>query len=226
MYKIPLGIDIEGVPYIAIFAFSAFIFALLGWKILTIICLIGTLFCGHFFRDPERIIPSEVSIAVSPADGKIIRIEPCSSPITEETRTCISIFMNVCDVHVNRSPIKGQIESIQYVPGRFLHAALDKAAKENEHCSYLLRDQDGKQWTVVQIAGLIARRIVCRVKEGDILTRGERFGIIRFGSRVDLYLPEGYTPAVMLGDKVVAGETVLARKVNEESIDKKIQPLK
>ncbi|CAJ54830.1 Phosphatidylserine decarboxylase [Lawsonia intracellularis PHE/MN1-00] len=215
MGKTNLGIDQEGFPYIAIFAFSSLIFAILGWWLLAVLCLIGTIFCGHFFRDPERIIPTEANIAVSPADGKIIRIEPRQDPISGESHTCISIFMNICNVHVNRSPIKGQIEAIQYVQGHFLNASLDKAAKENEHCSYLLRDQDGKQWVVVQIAGLIARRIVCRTKEGDILNRGERFGIIRFGSRVDLYLPEEYTPTVNLGNKVIAGETILAKKNQE-----------
>lgn len=215
MQKLNLGIDQEGIPYIAIFAFSSFIFAILGWWFLAVLCLIGTLFCGYFFRDPERIVPTQANIAISPADGKIIRIEPRQDPITDESHICISIFMNMCNVHVNRSPIKGQVEAIEYESGQFLHAALDKAAKENEHCSYLLRDQEGKQWVLVQIAGLIARRIVCRVKEGDILTRGERFGIIRFGSRVDLYLPEGYTPIVALGDKVWAGETILAKKDQE-----------
>ncbi len=204
------SIDPEGYPFVIILAFSTFIFALLGWWALTLIALFTTWFCWFFFRDPERIIPNIPNIAVSPADGKIIRIEPTINPITNEKNTCISIFMNVFNVHVNRFPLKGQIKTITYTPGLFLNAAFDKASQENERCAYLIQDQEGKHWTVVQIAGLIARRIVCRVKEGDTLERGERFGMIRFGSRVDIYLPDEYSVKILLGEKVTAGETILA----------------
>jgi phosphatidylserine decarboxylase len=120
--------------------------------------------------------------------------------------------MNVFNVHVNRSPVTGTVEAVRYWPGKFLNASLDKASSDNERCAVRMRDHDGAEWTVVQIAGLVARRIVCRVAQGDALLRGERFGMIRFGSRVDLYLPEGYVPAVHEGDRVTAGMTILARR--------------
>ena len=132
--------------------------------------------------------------------------------MTGENRTCVSIFMNVFSVHVNRAPVSGTVEDLRYWPGKFLNAALDKASGENERCACLLRDTGGEQWTFVQIAGLIARRIVCRAEAGDTLARGQRFGMIRFGSRVDLYVPEGYLPAVSIGEKVFAGQSVIAQK--------------
>ena len=133
-------------------------------------------------------------------------------PLTGDERTCISIFMNVFSVHVNRSPVTGVVEQIRYWPGKFVNAAYDKAATDNERCGYLLRGEDGAAWTMVQIAGLIARRIVCRVSEGDALERGQRYGMIRFGSRVDLYLPEGYVPSVNIGEQVFAGQSTLATR--------------
>ena len=156
--------------------------------------------------------PSEDDIAVSPADGRVIRVEPKADPITGEVRPCISIFMNVFNVHVNRSPVAGRVEAIRYFPGKFFNAALDKASTDNERCAYLVRDDGGRSWVMVQVAGLIARRIVCRVEEGDTLARGERYGMIRFGSRVDLYLPPDYSAVVANGDVVAAGESILARK--------------
>ena len=168
--------------------------------------------CRFSFRDPERVVPSEDDIAVSPADGRVIRVEPKADPITGEVRPCISIFMNVFNVHVNRSPVAGRVEAIRYFPGKFFNAALDKASTDNERCAYLVRDDGGRSWVMVQVAGLIARRIVCRVEEGDTLARGERYGMIRFGSRVDLYLPPDYSAVVANGDVVAAGESILARK--------------
>ena len=160
-------------------------------------------------------MPTASNLAVSPADGRIVRVEPRMDPITGETRTCVSIFMNVLNVHVNRAPVQGTIKAIHYTPGKYFNAVLDKASDENERCAYLLTEDTGRTWTMVQIAGLIARRIVCRVKEGDELQRGSRFGMIRFGSRVDLYLPPDYSATVTPGDIVFAGESILAKKFKD-----------
>ena len=207
-----IGITSEGWPVIGLCAFSTLIFVLMGcWPVATAFLLL-TWFSCHFFRDPERVVPQEADLAVSPADGRVIRIDRREDPMTGEERLCICIFMNVFSVHVNRAPVAATVERIRYFAGRFFNAAWDKAATDNERCAYLLRDGNGAHWTMVQIAGLIARRIVCRVDEGDSLSRGERYGMIRFGSRVDLYVPEGYSPAVRIGEQVFAGQSVLARK--------------
>ena len=169
----------------------------------------------HFFRDPERVTPQGPGLAISPADGKVIRIEEKPDPFSGEKRLCISICMNVFSVHVNRSPVSCTVEDIRYFPGAFVNAAFDKAATDNERCAYSLRDDSGKQWTMVQIAGLVARRIVCRTDIGDVLERGQRYGMIRFGSRVDLYMPEGYVAAAQLGQQVFAGQCIVARAGQE-----------
>lgn len=213
MRKASIGMAPEGLPFVFLLGLTALVFAALRCWPMALLFLVLTWFCGHFFRDPERFVPSEADVAVSPADGKVIRVEPKSDPITGETRTCISIFMNVFNVHVNRSPIACRVETIRYFPGSFFNAALDKASTDNERCAYLLRDEKNRPWVMVQIAGLIARRIVCRAEEGDALARGERYGLIRFGSRLDLYLPPDYSSAVVIGDEVTAGESVLARPV-------------
>jgi phosphatidylserine decarboxylase len=205
-----IGIAPEGYPFIILCAFSALVFAIIGCWPMAAFFLAATWFSGHFFRDPERVTPMEEGAAVSPADGKIVALQPATDPLTGETRTCVSIFMNVCNVHVNRSPVEGTVKSIVYYPGKFFNASLDKASKDNERCAYLVEGKDGA-FTMVQIAGLIARRIVCRVREGETLGRGERFGLIRFGSRVDLYLPADYSPCVAVGQAVTAGQTVVAR---------------
>lgn len=202
----------EGWPFIGLAAFTSLLLAvfecwpgaLLGW--------ILTLFCLYFFRDPERVLPKDQALAASPADGRIIRIERRPDPFSGKERTCISIFMNVFSVHVNRAPVAAHVDEMRYWPGKFFNASLDKASTDNERLGWLLADKDGKPWTMVQIAGLIARRIVCRAEVGDNLARGERLGLIRFGSRVDLYLPDGYVPAVHLGEKVFAGESPIARR--------------
>ena len=168
-------------------------------------------FSLHFFRDPERVVPQGEGLAVSPADGKIIRVEDRADPFSDETRCCVSIFMNVFSVHVNRAPVDCVVEDIRYWPGKFLNAAFDKASTDNERCAYRLRGDDGQVWSMVQIAGLVARRIVCRTEPGDPLARGQRYGMIRFGSRVDLYLPRGYVAAVRIGEQVFAGQSVIAR---------------
>ncbi|MEG2004886.1 MAG: phosphatidylserine decarboxylase family protein [Bilophila sp.] len=212
MYKASTGVAPEGLPFILLLALTALTFAALRCWPVALVFLGLTWFAGHFFRDPERVVPSKADVAVSPADGKVVRVEPRKDPITGESRACISIFMNVFNVHVNRSPVACHVESIRYFPGAFFNAALDKASSDNERCAYLLRDREERPWVMVQIAGLIARRIVCRVVEGDPLGRGERYGMIRFGSRVDLYLPPDYSAVVAVGDKVTAGESILAQK--------------
>lgn len=206
-----IGIAPEGYPFILLCAFSALIFALVGSWPLAVFMLAATWFSGHFFRDPERVIPTAPNLAVSPADGLVIKIQPMPDPFSGDIRPCISIFMNVLNVHVNRSPVAGTVTRITYHRGSFVNASWDKASTENERCAYDLASDKGR-FSIVQIAGLIARRIVCRVEEGDSLKRGERFGLIRFGSRVDLYIPEDYVWKVRVGDRVVAGESVLAQR--------------
>ncbi len=212
MRKTSIGVTSEGFPSIFLCAFSALIFALIQCWPAAIVFLLLTWFSFHFFRDPERVTPTENGTAISPADGRIIRIATQKDPINGEERTCICIFMNVFSVHVNRAPITSKVESIQYYEGKYFNAAWDKAAHENERCAYSLRDEDDNTWCMVQIAGLIARRIVCRVDEGENLQKGERFGMIKFGSRVDLYIPNDYKPCVNIGENVFAGQSILARK--------------
>lgn len=213
--KLPsIGITAEGLPIIALTALTSLIFAILSCWFLSIIFLILVWFSCHFFRDPERVVPQGQGLVVSPADGKIISITKINDPITGEKRLCICVFMNVFSVHVNRVPVSGTITNIVYHSGKFFNAAWDKAATDNERCIYQLVDKNGQSFTFVQIAGLIARRIVCRVDNNDVLQRGQRFGLIRFGSRVDLYLPEGYAERVRIGEQVFAGQSIVAQKVD------------
>lgn len=215
MRKPYAAITPEGYHSIFLTGFASLIFALIGCWPLAFAFLLLTGFACHFFRDPERVVPARKNIAVSPADGKIIRIAGAADPFSGESRQCISIFMNVLNVHVNRIPVSGTIKAIEYKPGRFLNASLNKASEDNERCLYSIADKDGGSWSMVQVAGLVARRIVCRVERGEEVEMGERFGMIKFGSRVDLYIPEGYIPEVMVGDVVMAGTTVLARKEDD-----------
>ena len=212
MHKPSVGLAPEGAPFIVFLAIYALTFAALRWWCPALICLAATWCCGYFFRDPERVISIEPDVAVSPADGKILSVETRPEPFTDAQHVRISIFMSVCNVHVNRFPLAGKVERILYHPGAFFNASSDKAPEKNERCAYLIRDADGHAWTMVQVAGLLARRIVCRAEQGDELARGQRYGMIRFGSRVDLYLPEAYIPHVYVGDTVKAGESILARK--------------
>lgn len=205
------GITPEGWPCIGLTGLSVLVFALLDWWFLALVLLALCWFSLHFFRDPERVVPQGEGLAVSPADGRIIRVEDRADPFSDETRCCVSIFMNVFSVHVNRAPVDCVVEDIRYWPGKFLNAAFDKASTDNERCAYRLRGDDGQVWSMVQIAGLVARRIVCRTEPGDPLARGQRYGMIRFGSRVDLYLPRGYVAAVRIGEQVFAGQSVIAR---------------
>lgn len=202
----------EGWPIIGLMAVSAMTFAMFQCYVMAFVFLVLLWFSVFFFRDPERVVPTDEGIAVSPADGKVVRIRKKEDPMTGKEKTCISIFMNVFSVHVNRSPVAGSLQKIKYFPGKFINAAYDKASTDNERCAYLVKDAQGDEWTFVQISGLIARRIVCRADEGDELKRGERFGLIRFGSRVDVYIPEGYESAVRIGEQVFAGQSVLAEK--------------
>jgi phosphatidylserine decarboxylase len=209
----------EGWPFIGIAGIIAFIFTLintsLGW-----VGMILTAWCAYFFRDPKRVTPNREGLVISPADGIISSIEQVLPPqeldMGSDSRWRISIFMNVFDVHVNRIPISGTIKKIWYFPGRFMNASLDKASEYNERQAFCLEMQDGRDIAFVQIAGLIARRIVSFVKEGYSLNSGDRFGIIRFGSRVDVYLPIGIEPLVDVGQRMLAGETVLADTINKE----------
>ena len=204
----------EGWRFIAIFAAVTLALFWLDWNVLAWIAVVATAWCTYFFRDPERITPLRDGLVISPADGRISAIEKVVPPpelaLERDLVTRISVFMNVFDVHVNRSPIDARIEKITYIPGTFLNAELDKASEDNERQAFTLELADGRMIGVVQIAGLIARRIVKFVNEGDRLGAGQRFGLIRFGSRVDVYLPQAVNPLVAVGQRAIAGETVFA----------------
>ncbi|SFL63465.1 phosphatidylserine decarboxylase [Desulfomicrobium norvegicum] len=212
MHKPSIGLSLEGLPFIFFTAMATLTFALLDCWFMATVLLVALFFVLNFFRDPERVVPQEPGVAVSPADGKVIKVETMRDPMTGEDRTAVCVFMNVFNVHVNRMPVAGRIARISYFGGKFLNASFDKASTDNERNSLLIEDGDGRSWTMVQIAGLIARRIICWGEEGDSLGRGQRFGLIKFGSRVDLYLPAEYEPTVRIGDKVFAGQSILARK--------------
>lgn len=200
----------EGLPFILFSGFAALLCAVLHYRYATFAGLLGTAFVIYFFRDPERTLPEGEHVVVSPADGKIIRVEEMRDDrFLHQEVLRISIFMNVFNVHVNRIPFAGTVQRILFQPGRFYAADQDKAALHNEHCAVIVATASGQKYAAVQIAGLIARRIVCRAEPGDHVKPGERYGLIRFGSRVDLYLPKGTEAAVNIGQKVKAGETVL-----------------
>jgi phosphatidylserine decarboxylase len=190
------------------------VFGLIFWHPLAWIGLIFTLFCLYFFRDPDRVAPARENVFLAPADGLVVSIEPAVPPAElgfgPLPRPRVAIFLSVLDVHVNRVPIAGTVTKIAYRAGTFVNAAMDKASEENERNALTIRLATGQEIAVVQIAGLIARRIICEVTEGQIVTAGARFGIIRFGSRTDLYLPEGTSPLVAVGQRVIGGETVIA----------------
>ena len=210
----------EGHRFIAIFAAVALLLFWLGPNWLGWLGVILTLWCAYFFRDPERVTPLRDGLVISPADGRISAIEevipPAELDLPREPVTRISVFMNVFDVHVNRSPLDAAIRQITYVPGLFLNADLDKASLDNERQALTLERSNGQRIGVVQIAGLVARRIVKFVNDGERLSAGQRFGLIRFGSRVDVYLPKGVKAMACIGQRAVAGETVLADLNSEE----------
>jgi phosphatidylserine decarboxylase len=209
----------EGYRFVAVFAAAtAGLFWLaepLGW---IGVCL--TVWCYYFFRDPPRVTPLRDGLVISPADGVVSMIGPAIPPeelgLGPAALTRISVFMNVFNCHVNRLPIAGSIIKVAYRPGKFLNASLDKASVDNERNALAIRLPDGRDYAVVQIAGLVARRIVCDVKAGQTLRTGERFGMIRFGSRLDIYLPAGVQPLIALGQSALAGETVLADLASDE----------
>jgi len=211
----------EGWRFVAIAAVITVILYWLGLDILGLLALVVTLWCAYFFRDPERVTPLRAALVISPADGRISAIETVVPPpeldLPREPVTRISVFMNVFDVHINRSPVDARIVHIAYVPGKFLSADLDKASADNERQALTLLLDDGRKLGVVQIAGLVARRIVKFVDDGDMLKAGERFGLIRFGSRVDVYLPQGAKAQVVIGQRSVAGETVFADLASTEA---------
>ena len=200
----------EGYPFIALFAFITLIFALLDWGFVTLLMLGLTLFTVYFFRNPERCVPQDPGAVVSPADGKVIFVGEVPEERYFQSRTVkVSIFMSVFNVHVNRAPVSGKVVDLFYNKGEFFNAALDKASLQNEQAGMLLETENARRLLVVQIAGLIARRIVTYPVAGDLLERGERYGLIRFGSRVDVYFPPGTEVLATVGDHTVAGETIL-----------------
>jgi phosphatidylserine decarboxylase len=226
----------EGRKFAAIAAVLCLIFAFLAWE--TIAWPLGalTLCILAFFRDPRRVTPQGDRYVLSPADGLVTLIQKVLPPrelaiddgsggvrLGEMPVTRISIFMSVFDVHINRAPVGGTVRRVVYIPGRFVNADLDKASEENERQHILIEHGDGSAIGFTQIAGLVARRIVPFVKPGDMLAAGQRIGLIRFGSRVDVYLPEGTEPNVIIGQKVIAGETVLAELGRQDVIEGVLQ---
>ena len=204
----------EGYKFLIIFGIATIILYLIS-SFLGLVGLVLTIWCYYFFRDPERISINDDNYLVSPADGEVIKVEEVNGPkelnLESKKYTKISVFMNVFDCHVNRSPCSGKVSEILYKPGKFLNASLDKASEDNERNYYRITNANGEDVIVVQIAGLIARRIVTETNENSELKQGERIGMIRFGSRADLYF-ENYTPLAKLGQKAIAGETLLAKR--------------
>ena len=211
-YILP-NIHNEGWRFVGIFAAVTALLAMI-WEPLGWIGLVLTIWCYYFFRDPQRVTPELADVVVSPADGTVQMIAKVTAPeelnMGDKKFTRVSIFMSVFNVHVNRSPAEGRIINAVYVPGKFLNATLDKASKDNERQLLAMKTKSGKEICFVQIAGLVARRIVCDAQIGQDYKAGERFGMIRFGSRLDVYLPEGVEPRVVLGQTMVAGETIIA----------------
>lgn len=204
----------EGYPLIAAVAFAAIVAFVLGWTALGIILVICTLAVAAFFRDPERIIPSGEGIVVSPADGKVVSIVDIKGdPYFSEAVSRVSIFLSPLDVHINRMPVSGVVEAVRYQKGKFVAAYKDEASARNEQNALKVADERGRKLGVVQVAGVVARRIICRVRPNDRVQRGERFGLIMFGSRTDAYLPNGCRIEVSEGQRVKGGETILARFV-------------
>jgi len=200
----------EGWPFIAIAAVIAIALTVAGIGFLAAVAWLALLFIVQFFRDPPRDVPQQPRVVLSPADGKVLRVGPERDPYLDRDALRISVFMNVFNVHSNRSPVDGQVVNAWYHAGRFFNASLDKASLENERSALHLRTLEGVDVTCVQVAGLIARRILCYVRPGDVLERGQRYGFIRFGSRVDVYLPPLARVRVSVGDAVHATTTILA----------------
>ncbi len=204
----------EGYPFLAIFAVATILAGVFLPDVFFWIGVILTAWCAYFFRDPVRTTPVREGLVIAPADGRVSDIRELTPPpeldLDEEKRVRVSIFMNVFDVHVNRAPVDGRITAITYIPGKFLNAELDKASTDNERQAFVIEMEDGKKIGMVQIAGLVARRIVRFVERDDVVLAGQRIGLIRFGSRVDVWLPPGVKPSVLVGQRAIAGETVIA----------------
>jgi len=207
-------IHAEGYKFLVIFGIATLVLYFIS-SFLGLIGLVLTIWCYYFFRDPERQSINNDDYLVSPADGEIIKVEEVNGPkelgLDERKFTKISVFMNVFDCHVNRSPCSGSISEIHYKPGKFINASLDKASEDNERCYYKIKNSFGEDVIVVQIAGLIARRIVTECSKDDVVHQGSRIGMIRFGSRADIYF-ENYKPLVKLEQRALAGETLLAKR--------------
>lgn len=207
-------IHAEGYKFLVIFGIATLVLYFIS-SFLGLIGLVLTIWCYYFFRDPERQSINNDDYLVSPADGEIIKVEEVNGPkelgLDERKFTKISVFMNVFDCHVNRSPCSGSISEIHYKPGKFINASLDKASEDNERCYYKIKNAFGENVIVVQIAGLIARRIVTECSKDDVVHQGSRIGMIRFGSRADIYF-ENYKPLVKLEQRALAGETLLAKR--------------
>jgi phosphatidylserine decarboxylase len=200
----------EGWPFVAAALVLALVLSFTGPWVAAVLAWLVVVFIVQFFRDPPRKAPQDPHAVLSPADGKVVRVEQARDPYLERDALKISVFMNVFNVHSNRSPIDGTVVAAWYHEGSFLNAALDKASLDNERSALHLRSTGGRDVTCVQVAGLIARRILCYAKPGDTLKRGQRYGFIRFGSRVDVYLAPDAKPKVGVGDNVFATETILA----------------
>ncbi|MGE6739064.1 phosphatidylserine decarboxylase [Allorhizobium pseudoryzae] len=202
----------EGYIFVIAFFVASLVLGLIA-KPLFWVGLVLTLWCAYFFRDPERVVPQDDDLIISPADGRVSSVQmvvpPAELELGAEPLLRISVFMNVFDCHVNRAPARGRISKIVYRPGQFVNAELDKASTDNERNGLVIETKHGRLG-VVQIAGLVARRILCFVHENEPLDAGERFGLIRFGSRLDIYVPAGGEPRVSLGQRCICGETVIA----------------
>ncbi len=209
-----------GWPFILAAAVLALILFWVGWTPLGWLMVVGTLWTTYFFRDPWRVTPTRPGLVVSPADGMVVTTDQVPPPrelqMGEAPMTRIGIFLNVFDVHVNRAPLGGRVRKLAYTKGKFVNASLDKASEDNERMAIRIASQEGPDVAVVQIAGLVARRIVTKLTEGQEVATGERFGLIRFGSRTDVYLPPEWAPLVVVGQRVIGGETVIADAVSRE----------
>jgi len=200
----------EGMIFILPLGVLSLILWIFRLPVLAGLCTFFTLFVIYFFRDPERSVPPGDKALLSPADGKVVQVEPCvEERFLQGAAIKISVFMSLFNVHVNRNPLSGRIVDSAYFPGTFLRADLDRASDANEQNALLVETAEGARLLVVQIAGVIARRIVCWVKKGDSVVRGQRFGLIRFGSRLDIYLPQNIQLQVRLGQRAVGGQTIL-----------------
>jgi phosphatidylserine decarboxylase len=204
----------EGLPFLIPSALLTIVLGVMGWKILTFLGILFTLFIAFFFRNPKRKIPNLQNIILSPADGKIIHVAECEEGrFLKERALKVSIFMSLFDVHMNRAPTSGKVLERSYHPGRFLLANVEKSSLFNEQNAMILETEDRFKILLIQIAGFAARRIVCYVKAGDLLRKGEIFGLIRFGSRIDLYLPTEVKPIVRVGEHVKGGESIIGYRI-------------